>query len=68
MHLFRCGTPDGSLDRQYLRVCAAYKLMKRGCIGKARAIQLLTEVRCKHATATVELWIANPFKHLSIAP
>ncbi len=70
MNLFR-QTADKSLDRKYLRVCAVYRLMSRGLVGKSRAIELLAE---KHSTremqtlqATVELWIANPFKRMQIA-
>jgi hypothetical protein len=34
---------DGSLDRKYLRICAAYKLLKHGKIDESRAIELLAE-------------------------
>lgn len=66
MNLFRC-TPDKSLDREYLRICAVYRLLAGQKIGKARAIELLTERRVKNPVALVELWIANPFRHLAIA-
>lgn len=35
MNLFRC-TPDRRLDREYLRICAVYRLLKRQRIGTAR--------------------------------
>lgn len=70
MNLFR-QTPDRSLDRKYLRVCAVYRLMRKGLVGKGRAIELLAE---KHTAremrtlrATVELWIAGPFRRMAIA-
>ena len=70
MNLFR-QTADKSLDRKYLRVCAVYRLMKRGQIGKARAIELLaakhSPAEMRTLRATVELWIANPFKRIQIA-
>lgn len=70
MNLFR-QTSDRSLDRKYLRVCAVYRLMKRGVVGKARAIELLAQkhspAEMRTLRATVELWIANPFKRLQIA-
>jgi hypothetical protein len=61
MNLFRL-TPDGSLDRQYLRICAVGKLVDRGLIGKARAIELLEHRGVKNARSTVELWLAWPSK------
>jgi hypothetical protein len=70
MNLFR-QTNDGSLDRKYLRVCIVYRLMRKQIIGKARAIELLAErhsaSEMKMLRGTVDLWIANPFKHLNIA-
>lgn len=66
MNMFRC-TPDGKLDRQYLRVCAVYRLMKAQRIGKARAIALLNERRVPVSRSVVELWMSGPFKRLSIA-
>lgn len=60
MNLFRCGTKDGSLDKKYLRVCSVYRLLKRGIIGRARAMELLAERHCasemKTLRGTVELW------------
>lgn len=67
MNLFRC-TPDGSLDRKYLRVCAVYRLLKRKAIGKARAIELLaqrhTQTEMKTLRATVSLWQSHPLKEM----
>lgn len=68
MNLFRCGTPDGSLDRKYLRVCAVYKLLKHGRIGKACALELLakrhTPGEMKSLRGTVELWRSGPLKEM----
>jgi hypothetical protein len=58
MNLFRC-TPDGRLDREYLRTCAVYKLLKRGCVNKTRAVELL---KCPKPLATVEIWLSGPLK------
>ncbi len=33
----------GRLDKRYLRMCAAYRLVKRGRIGKDRALALIME-------------------------
>ncbi len=66
MNLFRC-TPDGSLDKQYLRICAVYRLLKKQRIGKARATQLMKARGVKCAPATVEMWMANPLKNIQIA-
>lgn len=67
MNLFRC-TPDRSLDRKYLRVCAVYRLLKRHVIGQARALELLAQ---RHAPkemqtlrGTVSLWRAHPIKDM----
>lgn len=70
MNLFR-QTPDQSLDRKYLRVCAVYRLMRKQIIGKSRAIELLaerhSEKEMKMLRGTVELWMAHPFKNIEIA-
>lgn len=55
MNLFR-HAKDGSLDRQYLRICAVYKLMKSERISKDRAIQLLEQRNVSKALQTVEIW------------
>lgn len=67
MNLFRC-TPDRSLDRKYLRVCAVYKLLKRKRIGQAEALKRLAE---RHNAAemqilqrTVEIWRSHPIKDM----
>jgi len=59
MNLFRC-TPDRSLDKQYLRICAVYRLMSRDRLGKARAIELLEERNVKSASRLVEIWLSWP--------
>lgn len=53
-NLFR--KPDGRLDRQALRIAAAYKLIKRGSIDAQRAADLLRDVGVKGAEATVSHW------------
>ena len=58
MNLFRC-TPDNKLDREYLRTCAVYKLLKKGIIGKRRACELLLVSKPK---ALVELWVSGPLR------
>lgn len=55
MNLFRC-TPDQSLDREYLRICAVHRLLSRKRIGFARAVELLGERRVKEPKRLVELW------------
>lgn len=61
MNLFRC-TPDGRLDREYLRTCAVYKLLKKGIIDKRRACELLLVSNPK---ALVELWLKYPLKGIA---
>jgi hypothetical protein len=63
MNAFRC-TPDGRLDRRYLRVAACYRLLRRGRIGKARAMELLGLRGVTHARALVELWKAGPIRDM----
>lgn len=62
MNLFRLST--GKLDKQYLRTCAVFKLMKQGNItSKARALELLEQRHGKRSTIkhTLGQWIdANP--------
>lgn len=67
MNLFRCGTKDGSLDKQYLRICAVYRLLSRGRIGKARAIDLLAARKVEKPKRLLEMWLAWPLKNLEIA-
>jgi hypothetical protein len=62
MNIFRTA-PDLKLDKEYLRICAVYQLlMRKGCIGKARAIELLKQRRVTKPERLVELWLANPPK------
>ena len=61
MNLFRC-TRDDSLDKQYLRTCAVYKLLKQGRIGKDRAVELLTVPK---PIRIVELWLSGPLKKIA---
>jgi hypothetical protein len=56
MNAFRM-TPDGSLDRVYLRTCAIYRLLKGGWIGQRRAIEIAPRL-----TATIEIWKNGPLK------
>lgn len=68
MNLYRAGTSDGSLDKQYLRTCAVYRLLKQKRIGFQRAIELLAERNppsmMKTMRGTVELWRANTLKDM----
>ena len=68
MNVFRC-TPDRSLDLEYLRICAIYKLLKIGRIGKSEAIELshrrIRGVPKKYPgwlTPTIELWLSGPLR------
>lgn len=67
MNLFRTPILDRAtgewtrpLDRKFLRVCAVYRLMKRGVIDKTRALEFLadrhTPAEMKTLRGTVELW------------
>lgn len=59
---FRC-TPDGSLDRVYLRHCAVYRLLKQGRIGAARAADLLL-CSPRIRVAVVEMWKNGPLPNM----
>lgn len=62
MNLFRYPESHyraGQLDKQYLRVCATYKLLKDGKIDEPRAIELLEARQIRHADRTVSQWIAQ---------
>jgi hypothetical protein len=62
MNAFR-HTRTGALDREYLRTCAVYRLLRQGRIGAARAVDLLTcPVRIRRAV--VEIWKAGPLKEM----
>lgn len=50
---------EGNLDRQYLRVCAVYKLLKLCKIDEDRAVTLLQERRIRGAEQTVSLWVRS---------
>ena len=65
---FRC-TKDRSLDMQYLRVSAVYRLLSRGRIGKARACELLAERKVEQPKRLVELWLneCSVFKGRKVA-
>lgn len=58
MNAFRA-TPDGKLDRQYMRVAACYRLLRRGIIAPERAIDLLAERRVDKPRRLVELWLTG---------
>lgn len=55
MNCFR-HAKDGSLDLQYLRICAVYRLMSKGTIAKDQAVHLLEQRNVSKARQTVELW------------
>lgn len=56
------------LDKKYMRVCSVHRLLQRGRIGFARAIQLLaqrhTKSEMKLLRGTVELWRGNHLKEM----
>lgn len=54
MNIFR--KDDGTLDRQYLRICAAGRLFDAGTISADRAVELMEARGVKNARATVEIW------------
>jgi len=64
---FRC-TPDGSLDRLYLRTCTVYRLLKAGKIGQAQALEISNRPLRRgwkpkdHLKRTIELWKSGPLK------
>lgn len=68
MNIFRSGTPDGSLDKKFLRVCAVYRLLKNHRIGRVRALELLAERHCetemRSLRGTVDLWKAHPIRDM----
>lgn len=61
-------TPDGCLDRPYLRTCAIYRLLKNHRIDKAEAIRLsklpLSDGRKPphNLEQTINLWLSGPLK------
>jgi hypothetical protein len=57
-------TPDGRLDRPYLRTCVLYRLLKRGKIGQARAIELARQYHKDGLRGLIELWKAGPIKYM----
>ncbi len=63
LNSFHRGTLDGSLDREYLRTCAVYRLLKSGRIGRAKAASLLT---CAKNTrvSVVEMWKSGPLPNM----
>ena len=69
MNVFRC-TPDRSLDREYLRTCAIYRLLKSKRIGLARAVELGDlPIRGVHRRpgrlrATIEIWRGGPLRDM----
>lgn len=57
----------GKLDRQYLRICAVYRLLMRNqAIGKDRAIELLAQCKVEKPVRLVELWLANPIQKFAV--
>lgn len=62
---------DGSLDREYLRVCAAYRLTRIHNLSKAECLAL-TNRKIRHCRkdpdwlkGTVEIWFSGPFKEIT---
>ena len=67
MNAFRI-TPDRSLDREYLRVCAVYQCIKRYRIGRDKA-RLIANRRIRGVykkpgwlDATIEIWFNGPLR------
>ena len=56
-NLFRL--EDGRLDKQYLRVCATYKLLKLCRIDAEQAVELLLQRGVRTARANVSHWVAG---------
>lgn len=66
---------DGTLDRQYLRTCAIYRLLKHKHIGQAEALQMQNRKWRKGAvhyfrpqpdylTKTIEIWKNGPLSDM----
>ena len=50
----------GKLDRQFLRTCAVWRLVRASRITtKARAVELLEQAGVRHAQQVVLLWLTN---------
>lgn len=51
----------GRLDRQYLRIAAVYRCLKRYGVSKQWAVARITErgLKPSEALALVELWLAS---------
>jgi hypothetical protein len=56
LNLFR-QTWDGRLDRQYLRICSTFKMLKLCKIDADRAVELLQERRIHNAENVVSSWV-----------
>ena len=52
--------PSGALNREYLRICAVYRLLKRKHIGKAIACELLARRNVENPARLVALWRSCP--------
>lgn len=67
MNAFRC-TPDRSLDREYLRTCAIYRLLKNGRIDKYGALELARRKipgcprNPTRLDGTIEVWLNGPLR------
>jgi hypothetical protein len=54
-------TPDGRLDRQYLRVCAVYRCVVRYGMRRQAALAALFQVMPERdAKALVSVWAQTP--------
>lgn len=54
-NMFR--TAEGSLDKQYLRACATFKLLSQDKITADRAVELLRERHVR--PSVVEVWVRH---------
>ncbi|MCS4088578.1 hypothetical protein [Rhizobium sp. BK176] len=51
--------PEGQLDRQYLRICSTFKLLKLCRIDEDRAVELLEQRRIRGADGLVSKWVEH---------
>ena len=61
---------SGKLDRQYLRTCAVYRMLKHNRIGQAEANEIANRrIRGvgwheNYLRGTIEIWKAGPLKEM----
>lgn len=65
-NMFR--TVEGKLDRQYMRICACYKLLKLGKMTRADAIKRINEradYRRDLGETMTSIWFRGPLKGMA---